>query len=33
MSLLRHTHGSTISRLAALLFGDKRFLWRFHSRA
>jgi len=26
MSLLRHTHGSTV-------IGDKRFVWRLHSRA
>jgi len=32
MSLLRHTHGSTIPRLTALLFGHKRFVLRIYSR-
>jgi len=30
MSLLRHTHRSSNSRVTALLFGDKRFVWWFH---
>jgi len=33
ISLLHHTHGSTIPRLTALLFGHKRFVWQFHSCA
>jgi len=33
MSLLRHTHGSTIPRLTALLIGQKTFVWRLRNRA
>ena len=32
MSLLCHTHGSTIPRLTVLLIDHKRFVWRFYSR-